>query len=215
MLAWVEKLAYEAATIGEHPSVTQDPNSDVDRAVAAFGASPMPYRTFGDVPTAPAGPDKAAERVVDFPLLLAALPEVAQLRIPNALDAGTPKPDNSEKPYAASFEPVKTRGKAPGTEAPTLVPHKLEVQTSPRTAAPEQARRIRKRAVESSVNSPVQRDGAPSLTVLHRAAPRFTAAQIHRTPLDEVFRTLGAAAWPWQDKRAEIHTELQNMFRLL
>ena len=106
---WPEKsggiiqLADHHCTKGADVAATSD--TDVERAIAAFGAPSMAYRTFRPAsppPDAPAGSEGTAAA---FPLLLAALPGTAG--IPGPLPASSPsmvKSGTGATPPAQSAE---------------------------------------------------------------------------------------------------------------
>lgn len=65
--------------VGEVRKVANGSNNDVDRALAACGASPMMYRNFDDLSRAAPDPSPAIPNNHEFPLLLEALPELGQV----------------------------------------------------------------------------------------------------------------------------------------
>jgi hypothetical protein len=111
--------------------------------MAALAAPPMVYRTFVATPSAPviashlaggAGaavqPPVQAERAADFPLLLAALPEVAQISVPQALALGNATPGRPlpRTPDQPAVKPEKTWARSPEAELsrPTVQPSRTE-----------------------------------------------------------------------------------------
>jgi hypothetical protein len=80
----------------KYRNVTHSSNNDVDRALAACGALPMPYRNF-EV----SGHDHASSPTIsttcEFPLLHDALPQVSQVPV---------SPATSESPVAEDPAPV-------------------------------------------------------------------------------------------------------------
>ena len=76
-------------------------DADVERAVAAFGAPSMAYRTFRVEPPTPNVAAQSQSTAVAFPLLAAALPETAGVPAPAPLPASvtaTPVADTPSPP---------------------------------------------------------------------------------------------------------------------
>jgi hypothetical protein len=86
-------------------------DADVERAVAAFGAPSMPYRTFRVEPPTPNAAAPSQSTAVAFPLLAAALPETAGGPAPAPLPASvtataTPVADTPSPPHGAEAWPL-------------------------------------------------------------------------------------------------------------
>jgi hypothetical protein len=84
-------------------------NADVERAIAAFGAPSMPYRTFRVEPATPNAAAQSKSTAVAFPLLAAALPETAGVPAPAPLPAtvtATPVVDTPSPPWGAEIWPL-------------------------------------------------------------------------------------------------------------
>jgi hypothetical protein len=64
--------------------VADDSNNDVNRALAACGASPMPYRNFEELDRVALDPSPTIPNAYEFPLLLEALPEIGQIPVAGA-----------------------------------------------------------------------------------------------------------------------------------
>jgi hypothetical protein len=95
-------------------------DADVERAVAAFGAPSMPYRTFRVEPPTPNAAAQSQSTEVAFPLLAAALPETA----------GVPAPAPSTATVTAT----------PVADAPSPPPHGVEAWPAPvATSLPPEA----------------------------------------------------------------------------
>lgn len=85
-------------------------DADVERAVAAFGAPSMPYRTFRVEPPTPNAAPQSQSTALAFPLLAAALPETAGVPAPApppATVTATPVADApSTPPQGAEIWPL-------------------------------------------------------------------------------------------------------------
>jgi hypothetical protein len=94
-----------------------DFRNDVNRALAACGASPMPYRDFGDVSRAARDPSPTTPSIHEFGLLLDALPDVGQIPLAGATFEQATAPtskDSSSEPATSErmnlFRPMPTQG---------------------------------------------------------------------------------------------------------
>jgi hypothetical protein len=189
--------------------VAQGPNSDVDRAMTALGATPMPYRSFADVPSAPTISTQEAGGTADFPLLVSALPEVARLQIPHPLSARTPAPDNPERSATGTPAPVNAGVVETAARAPANLdtrPNVMAISGHDRTFDPPTA--------SPSIDPPFRRPSPSRGPQPHTAGLPLDGAGGHRTSLGAVFRTLHAAE-PNRKPRTETQKGLQNMFSLL
>jgi hypothetical protein len=198
---------YVVGVIGEDRAVAQNPNSDVDRAMSALGATSIPYRSFADVPSAPTISAETADNTADFPLLVSALPAAAPFRIPHAR---MPARDNSDNSPMGNSVPMKAA--APVTEA--QVPARPMMQPDAPQPA-EQARRLETPTPSPSVNPPFRHTPSSPESQPDMGHAASDGIDSHRTtPLAAVFRTLHAAR-PAPAPRTGTQTKLQNMFSLL
>jgi hypothetical protein len=189
--------------------VAQDPNSDVDRAMTALGATQMPYRSFAEVPSAPTISTPGAGGTADFPLLVSALPEVAQSQIPYPFSARVPAPDNPERSATGTPAPtnagvVETAARAPANldTRPNVmpIPGQDPICDAP-TASP-------------SIAPPFRRPSASRGPQPQTARLPLDGIGGHRTSLGAVFRTLHGAE-PNRKPVTETQKGLQDMFSLL
>jgi hypothetical protein len=185
--------------------VTQDPNSDVDRAMSALGGTTIPYRSFADVPSATTISTQVADDTADFPLLVAALPAIGPFRIPHAQMLAR---DNSENSPMGTSVPMQA--KVLVTEAMPPASPKMQ-PNAPQPAKP--ARRL-ETPTSSSVNRPFRAAPPSPGSQPHMGRAASDGIDSHRTPLEAVFRTLHAAKPP-PEPQTETQTRLQNMFSLL
>jgi hypothetical protein len=77
-------------------------DSDVERAIAAFGVPSMPYRTFRAEPPAEGAAGISRSTGAEFPLLAAALPETADVPVP-----ARPLPNVPAVPIVEPSSPAK------------------------------------------------------------------------------------------------------------
>jgi hypothetical protein len=185
--------------------LAQVPNDDVNRAMAAFAASEIPYRTFASPVTPPAQAQHesndatpgealaaASSRTDAFPLLTAALPEVTQFPMPHP------------------FVPRTTVLAEPPTP-----PSSRESEPSPkpetRSPAPKQIDIL---AVRSSAafNVPASKTPVANKLKLHITAPNASADRT--TSLAAVFQTLQVTT-PVRPDRTGPHSPLQNILKRL
>jgi hypothetical protein len=217
--------------------VDQKANSDVNSALAALSASPMRYRSFSDTPATPDGSEPANLDAVGFPLLLAALPEVARLSIPRSSTIRGPDPGKPEAHSDISQAPI--RNTAIVADATTPVVERDTFPTLERAISPARERdmaRVRERdmwAQPSARTQPSERTenfmnrARPSVRIMqsrhvpaqdapqpNTVASTVAGGQPQRTSLRATFRTLGHAD-PARDERNELPSNLQDMFRLL
>ena len=194
---------------GKNKPVAQDPSSDVDRAMTALGATPMPYRSFADVPSTPNISNQAAGGTTDFPLLASALPEVARFQMPHALFARTPAPDNPER--AAMGTPAPMNAGVVESAAPALANIDTQPHVMPFSG---HDRKFDAPTASPSVGPPFRRPPPSGGRQPHIVDLPLDGVSEHRTPLGAVFRTL-LAAEPSRKPRTEAQKGLQNMFSLL
>ena len=128
-------------------------DADVERAIAAFGAPSMPYRTFRVEPPTPNAAAPSQSTAVAFPLLVAALPETAGVPAPS------PPPQGAEawpSPVATSL-PAEPAAPIPADQEPAWR------GTEARQAAHEQA--VRSTPLASVFRllrgEPIRRDKPP------------------------------------------------------
>jgi hypothetical protein len=88
-------------------------NNDVNRALAACGASPMPYRNFEELNRATDDATPTTQSTHEFPLLLEALPEIGQIPVTGA---------TSEQPIAPIPEDSSPVWSAPERSGPLAAP---------------------------------------------------------------------------------------------
>jgi hypothetical protein len=200
--------------------MAQDPNTDVDRAMAALSASPTPYRNFPDMTASPAGKDQSSRRAADFPLLLSALPEVAQFPIPSAPSGRTLAPRDVESPPAAKHPPVPQHEpvEAMVARARTRAP---EIPSETRTVQPRTVPQPHENTGPSAgfaapppANPPFRRSVSPMSPRQHATTRPLADANEPSTPLAVVFRILRSGE-AHVGGRNEIQTELLNVFRHL
>jgi hypothetical protein len=185
-------------------ALAQDSNDDVDRAMATFTASGIPYRTFAGAVAAPAQAEHesndatstvslaASTRTDAFPLLTAALPEVTQFPMPHQFVA---------------------RNTAPAPP-PTPAPRESEPSPNPETRPPA-LNQIDSSAVRRSpavFNVPVRQTHEPRKLKPNITAPNASADRT--TPLASVFHTLQVANPARQDRTAP-HSQLQTILKRL
>jgi hypothetical protein len=171
--------------------------------MAAFAASPMPYRTFGAGPVAPARAEPAINRIAAakpldeagraaaFPLLVAALPEVTQFPMPDPPPAEVTAPAKPLAPVPRSHEAPPTFG----TSAPEMSPITKQTDT---LELPSRA----------AFNVPVSQASVIRKPKQHTVSPPANSGQ---TPLAAMFHILQAASPPLQERTA-LQSELRNMF---
>jgi len=191
--------------------VPKDPNSDVDRAMATFTATPMPYHSFANTPAAPVGLDQAALPSGDFPLLVAALPEVTEFPMPHSADRTIGREHPGNRPAAT---PMQTETKGPAAHQPAMAPASFKVQTFAAIPTPEQAGLATRPTVPLAVNTRFPQSMAPVVPKQHAVAPLLADTHTQRTPMSAVFRTL-LAVGSSHEKRTELPSGLQNLFNLL
>jgi hypothetical protein len=200
--------------------VVQDPNTDVDRAMAALSASPMPYRTFPDMTASPLGKDQSPRRAVDFPLLVSALPEVAQFPIPNSSAGRTLAPKDVESPPVAGHPPVPQHEPAEAalararTRAPEIPSEARTVQPKTRPQTHESMGAPASFAPAPPLNPPFRPSVSPMSSRPRAVTRPLTGANEPSTPLAVVFRILRAGE-AHVGGRNEVQTGLHNMFRYL
>jgi hypothetical protein len=180
-------------------------NGDVDRAMAAFAASPMPYYNFkvsearssaapvSGAGVAPANPVRS-EHAVAFPLLLAALPEFGEASMPfppSGADTVTAKPPIS--PSASGKTELTTRIALdrPVTRPSNVVSDKKHNVASALPARPAQA------AKPASQPAPDQRN-----------------AKTGSTPIAAMFHALNGSGPPHHGS-SETGTGLQDILSRL
>jgi hypothetical protein len=146
-------------------------DADVERAVAAFGAPSMPYRTFRVEPPTPNAAAQSQSTAVAFPLLAAALPETAGVPAPapppatvttsRVAEAPSPPPQGAEIWPLPEATPLP-----PEPAAPIPADHERAWRgTEARQAAHEQA--VRSTPLASMFRmlrgEPIRRDKPPEL----------------------------------------------------
>ena len=189
-------------TSRRNQALAQDFNPDVDRALVALAASPMLYRSFVTSPAGPAGtgqiashmvtPEQSPEpqRALGFPLLLAALPEIAQLSMPKAppLENTTPprvRTQNIQRPIQEPVAPMTARAAA------------TSIRPQPRTPSPVFQSRYE-----------------PARPAPRQDLPASSASDHSATNLAAVFHGLQTKNSPRRE-RTEVKSDLQEMFSRL
>jgi hypothetical protein len=174
--------------------------------MAAFAASPIPYRSFGDAPTdptpveqvishvVPAEAQAEAGKAVVFPLLLAALPEVSQSAMPQPPAVKDTTPAKLPMPSPMSHE-----------ASPSIDARAPEV---PSAKTPDVVSSLPPAQFSLPVNQ-VSWTRKPKPYVASRKVDESAA-----TPLATMFRILQAES-PSRQERTVSNSELQNMFRRL
>jgi hypothetical protein len=180
-------------------------DGDVDRAMAAFTASPMPYYNFtasaapsstarvsgSDV--APAHPVRSASASA-FPLLLAALPEIGQASMPIPPPGANTVSGNSA---ITSFEATKVQSTTrPVLDRPLTQPGNI-VSNKTYNGGSGLPVRYAQAAKPASQPVPVQRDAASGSTpiatmfhALHTASPPHHGSTETKTELQEILSRL-------------------------
>lgn len=196
--------------IGEGQTVDQDANSDVARALAAFGAPEMAYRSFSHETLPVADPAQTPTRSVEFPLLLAALPEIEQCSIPQA-SAPQALPHEVQPPKAPEL--VKTEVAKIELQAPASEPNRNNSRgdVSQKT---ESARPAPRPVSSLAATTLAQRRPVPHALKQQAVVPSSGSPPRPRTTLGTVFRSLRAAS-PTQERRTAAQSGLQDMFNLL
>jgi hypothetical protein len=194
---------------GKIKAVAQDPNSDVDRAMTALGATPMTYHSFAAVPSAPTVSTPAAGGAADFPLLVSALPEVARFQMPHPLSARTSVPDNPERSATRTQASTNAGGVETAAQAST------NLETGPNVMPISgQDRKFDAPTASSSVDPPFRRPPPSRGPQPHSVGSPLDGIGGHRTPLGAVFRTLHTAESN-RKPQTEAQVGLQNMFSRL
>ena len=191
--------------------MAQESNGDVDSAMAAFGASPMPYRNFtaGSAASADRAPlsngpsaTRSAmkpEQHAAFPLLLAVLPGIGQSAMP------VPPVDSraaSEIPHLSAME-----AKAKPMTWQATVPERPMPQAPEIISQSQQLRPIPHRGVTSALPT----GHGPATAMPTRPVPIARPANPHTTPIAAMFHVLRAASPP-QPEAAETRVGLQDIF---
>jgi hypothetical protein len=192
--------------------VARDSNSDVNRAMAALAVASMPYRSFADVSPPPVS-GRAVQLAADFPLLLAALPEVVLFSIPNPPAAPPVSHDRPER-LPLAFEGTTTEAAGVATIAPAAAPDGCDRQSRDFLVASQQAASLAGQTVSLPIDPQVRRAAAPAVPKQRPVTMPLVTIHAERTPLGAVFRTLRAAG-PDLEQRHESQSQLQNMFDLL
>jgi hypothetical protein len=195
--------------------VARDSSGDVTRAMAVLAASSIPYRSFAETATGAARPDQATRVAGDFPLLMAALPEVARLPMPPAPVAPALVPISPKHiPAATALEPTKADATGVDTRVHPTEPARSNAQSFERTPGSDRFRQFENDTVSLSARPPVRHAAALGFPKQRPAPPPLASINTERTPLGGVFRTL-LAAEPNVEKPHEAPSGLQNMFSLL
>ena len=143
-------------------------DTDVERAIAAFGAPSMPYRTFRTEPPAQGTAGVSHSAGEEFPLLAAALPETAGVPVPPhplANMATAPAEETASPAKAAEVPPWRPAAQPPSE--PTAPPTTVHDRTwrNNDTAPPEPAPRKMSLAAMFRIlrAEPARRDQPPEL----------------------------------------------------
>jgi hypothetical protein len=166
--------------------------------MAAFAAAPIPYRRFGTTLTPPADSEQtanheiaamaqavAADGVTPFPLLAAALPEIIQMRMPEARSDTINVPARRDDKPAPASEPDLS-------SVPVVRPSPTLIDTQPTKGVPmPTAHRIRPLNPRDTLN-----------------------AQGRKTPLSGLFRILRGVTPP-REGVAETPGGLQRILKSL
>jgi hypothetical protein len=175
--------------------------------MAAFAASPMPYRNFAATAIPPARADQAinhaaaakplveARPAAAFPLLIAALPEVIQFPMPHP-------------PAVEDTAPAKPLTPAPKSKE--ALPS-LGMRASEMSPAPRQIETLEVLS-PAAISLPVSQASVVRKPKPHTAAP--PQGNNGPTPLAAMFHILQAGSPPRQERTAP-QSKLQNMFRRL
>jgi hypothetical protein len=144
------------AHVSEHGLMSRDPNDDISRAMATVSASAMPYRHFEDLPPRAGDvplmgrpdlgdigqgpPNRPVRDPIDFPLLVAAFPEIRHVAVPHGLAAERAGNDSPEHHFVLSVQPnthrqTETLDKIPVPVRPMLAPRRRLVPDQPATGA--------------------------------------------------------------------------------
>jgi hypothetical protein len=191
----------------EDRKVARDSNNDVNRALAACGASPMAYRNFEDFSQVALDPSPAAPSTHEFPLLVEALPEVGQIpvvAIATSAQVIAPVSEDTIPEGPTSGTPISAR---PVAEDRGSTPAVL------RGPAPAQADPEQKRLFAAPRRQPIQRFRSDAPTDRPDLVPPGVT-QPSRQALSGVFRTLSAAG-PARKERIAPATGLQGIFSRL
>jgi hypothetical protein len=207
--------------------VDQKADSDVNSALAALSASPMRYRSFSEAPATSDDSEPTNLGTASFPLLLAALPEVARLPIPRrsavrGLAPGEPEApsDTGQAPIpnvaivADTPTPVAGRDTLPARERAVSPALERDVwgQPSSRTQPSERSENLENRV--SPLAGIMQSRPARGVPQPNTVSSTVAGGRPQRTSLQAMFRTLGYSD-PARDKRNESPSSLQDMFRNL
>jgi hypothetical protein len=190
--------------------VTRNPDSDVDRAVAALGASPMPYRSFSDA--APASPtsDGSVGGNKEFSLLVSALPQVAMFQTSHTLPDRMAAPGNHKVSAADALAPIEAEAAETAAQAAVV-----QTQQPNAMSLKEQAARNPVASPASQASDTPFRYAAPSGKMpSQRSSVQLPSIDSHATSLRAVFRALQAAE-PSRKPLFEKKTGLKNLFNLL
>jgi hypothetical protein len=179
--------------------------------MAALAVSSMPYRNFVDVSPPPSS-GRTVQLAVDFPLLLAALPEIALFPIPHPPAAPLVPHDRPGNPPLA-FELATTEAAGVATIVPAETPDGHR-QSCDLPTTSQQAASLAGQTGSFPIDLQVRRDPALRAPKQRPALVSLVTIHAERTPLGAVFRTLRAAG-PDIEKRHESQSQLQNMFDLL
>ena len=142
-------------------------DADVERAIAAFGAPSMAYRTFRPEPPTPNATTPSQSTAVEFPLLAAAVPEMAGLQsrasppstsIHSPVEDLTPPSRNAENWPLSAPTPLSPASAPPVTASPEPVWHGPHAR---RTAPEPTVRRTPLAAVFRMLRAEPTRRGPP------------------------------------------------------
>ncbi len=160
---------------GELRKVADSSNNDVDRALAACGASQMQYRNFEELNLEDPTPNPATVSNHEFPLLIEALPEVGQIPVAVVIS-----------------EPVA----APVSEAPSPapdVPKPTNLFTTPNrlpARSPEPGVSIEKAKPNAHPDGPSRKTLSSVFRTLSAAAPANRKSPATATGLQGIFNRL-------------------------
>jgi hypothetical protein len=215
-LAYAQTWEYIVIVIEEVKTMAESPNSDIDCAMTAFGGVPMPYRSFADVPSASIVSSQATGNTADFPLLVSALPAVAQSHIPHPLSNRPPTHDGSERSATKTPAPMNAGDGDTGMSAPANLetqPGLIPITGTSSTSGIDD-RRVDAPAALPFGDPPFRHPSASHGLWPDKASLALDGSGGYRMSLEVVFRTLRAAK-PNRKPLIETQKELQKMFSLL
>jgi hypothetical protein len=196
--------------MGENNKAVNGSNDDVNRALAAFGALPMPYRVFEETHGRASNPEPTPPADFEFRLLCAALPEVTQIQVPAASLA---RSIASNQPIPSSpLQSSQTTDMSETSEWMAPIFPETGADTRPTISDETDVTRVHV-GLKSGRRAPTQ-GVVPDALAEQPSPPSSFDVQTSKMMLSAVFRTLRGAG-PVQENRSVESSGLQSVFRRL